>query len=298
MITEATPCSEALEQWIASRVSARKLRPRSVDVYRQHFRNLVSVIGDKPIGEVTLDDAKLWEARLARLTSTTHYSRLTVVSVAFDWMLTEHEAIRVNVFRKLLRPNRASKSQRTPAEVDVVKRLHEVAAPRERVMIELASVLGLRRFEIAKLKRSDLSVRRGILAVEGKGGKQAELTVPRWLVESVAEFCDETGVPATGWVFPGRTKGEPLSPGQVGRLLTDLSHRAGEHVTPHQYRHMAGTEANKTHGLKQAQKLLRHTSSTTTDTYIHADTEEMRPTTDSLGDLFGWGQNGGQPPTA
>lgn len=285
-IGHGTTLLTAGDAWIDTRASLRKLGERSVRIYRQHYQSLANYAGDKPVGEYGRADAEGWQRHsLAGLTGTTHYSRLSAVVVLFDWLVSV-DAIETNVFRKLERPSRDARSQRRPAEVPVVRRLHDIAQPRERLMIELASVLGLRRFEIAKLKRSDFATSTGMLYVVGKGNKQATIAMPPWLVESVLAYCAEADIGPTGYLFPGRQKGQPMTAGQVGRAITELSHRIGEHVTPHQYRHMAGTEANRAGGLKMAQALLRHSSSSTTDTYVHSDAEEVRTTTTALGEVI------------
>jgi integrase/recombinase XerC len=275
ILTAETTLSAATERWIKLRVSTNKLKPRSVRIYRQHYAHAIAFLGDPAVGSITFDDAENWHISLGYLGGSTHYSRLSAMVVFFDY-LVDREVVPSNPFRRLERPARKGPNPK-PAADEATTTILSRATRQQRLMILLAWHLALRRFEIAKLRRSDFDLSSLILEVEGKGEKSARLPVTVEVAREVVEWCESNDIGPTGYLFKGRTPGEPMSAGQVGRIMTEASHRIGAHITPHQYRHKAATDMTRRHGIKAAQVLLRHSSSATTDIYAKFDVEELRP---------------------
>lgn len=73
--------------------------------------------------------------------------------------------------------------------------------------------------------------------------------------------------------------GAPMPPGAINDLLQRLSHRAGldRVVHPHALRHAFGSSVmNAGASLDEAQHLLRHASITSSQVYLHPDSERLR----------------------
>lgn len=70
--------------------------------------------------------------------------------------------------------------------------------------------------------------------------------------------------------------GEPMKLHAANELLTRLSRRTGQPVTPHMLRHTFGTGAAQAASLDVVAELLGHASLQSTQTYLHPDTQRQR----------------------
>jgi len=70
--------------------------------------------------------------------------------------------------------------------------------------------------------------------------------------------------------------GEPMKLHAANELLSRLSHRAGQTVTPHMLRHTFGTGAAQAGSLDVVAELLGHASLRSTQTYLHPDIARQR----------------------
>lgn len=141
------------------------------------------------------------------------------------------------------------------------------ADPRVRLMLRLAAEAGLRRAEIARVHRRDLT--RGPagaeLLVHGKGGKLRVVPLGDGLAVAIAG--------AYGYLFPGDEDGH-LSPRWVGKLMAGA---LPDHWTAHTLRHRFATRAYRgSRNLRAVQTLLGHSSVATTERYTAVDDDEIR----------------------
>lgn len=141
------------------------------------------------------------------------------------------------------------------------------AEPRIRLMLRLAAEAGLRRAEIARVHRSDLTTgpAGAELLVHGKGGKLRVIPISDDLAAAIADAAD--------WLFPGDDDGH-LSPQYVGKLMAGA---LPDHWTAHTLRHRFATRAYRgTRNLRAVQTLLGHSSVATTERYTAVDADEVR----------------------
>lgn len=151
-----------------------------------------------------------------------------------------------------------------PTPENIVKRALLEAPPRERLMIMLAALAGLRCGEIARLHADDVAG--DVLRVRGKGGRVREVPLAPPLVEALAG--------RTGWIFPGRTSAGHMTPGHVSRLL---SRALPAGWTGHTLRHRMATRAYAgTRDLLAVSALLGHSRPETTQRYIRLPDDAIR----------------------
>jgi integrase/recombinase XerC len=123
------------------------------------------------------------------------------------------------------------------------------------LMVRLAANCGLRRSEIAQLRRDDLDDM-GRLLVHGKGGKQR-------LVPVLPVIAAEIRTRPPGFLFPGRFTGH-IHPSTVAKWT-----RQASGSSPHPFRHRFATRAySGTKNLRGVQEALGHSSPDTTKVYI------------------------------
>jgi integrase len=173
-----------------------------------------------------------------------------------------------------------------------------IADPRVRLMLRLAAEAGLRRAEIARVHRRDLT--RGPAGAEllfhGKGGKLRVVPIGDDLAAAIGNLTqtDKVSRPelfirsdkkpvrelfrvnpekAGGWLFPGNDAGH-LSPRYVGKLMAGV---LPDHWTAHTLRHRFATRAYRgSRNLRAVQTLLGHSSVATTERYTAVDDDEIR----------------------
>jgi integrase len=156
-----------------------------------------------------------------------------------------------------------------PAPDEVWHGLIETAAPRERMMGRLAGEAGLRRGEVAALRRSDLvhDVSGWALIVLGKGQKQRVVPITDDLAAAILTFCEH------GYLFPGNENGH-LSEAWVGACISRLM---PESWTMHKLRHRAASRGYAgTRDIFAVMKFLGHESVATTQLYVAITQDDVR----------------------
>ena len=151
----------------------------------------------------------------------------------------------------------------------------QVAAGREagcedvRLMVELAAQHGLRRSEIAGLRRDHLTP--DGLHVVGKGGRHR--LVP---LAPATRRAIESRPP--GWVFPGRFAGH-VHPATVQRKVREASG-----ISPHPHRHRCATRGYRgTRDLFAVQRVLGHRSAATTQLYVALEVDALAAVIEAAG---------------
>lgn len=154
-----------------------------------------------------------------------------------------------------------------PAASAAVREVLAVAGRRARAYIVLATFLGLRVHEIAKVHGEDFA--EGWYFVQGKGDVGAAIpTHP--LVEQL-----RSGFPETGPWFPGVNDGH-VNPSSVTHAVAKAFRKAGYNITAHQLRHWFGTHAQRVgKDTRATQQLLRHASLSSTQIYTQVADQHL-----------------------
>lgn len=143
------------------------------------------------------------------------------------------------------------------------------ADDRARLMVELAGVCGLRRGEIAGLRRDHVQADLigHSLVFPGKGGHERRVPLPDFLA---AELL---GRPP-GWIFPSPARSGPLTAAHVGKIVSRL---LPDGWTCHTLRHRCATVAYQaTRDLRAVQELLGHSKPETTALYTQVPQDAIR----------------------
>jgi len=196
---------------------------------------------------------------------------------------------------------------------DVVGLLRACRSARDRLIVLLMARAGLRRSEVAGLRRSDvhLAVDSGVLGCAVPGAhlhvirranpngawaksRHARVVPADWLVVQAHDLW---------WAERGRLRlpvdsdfvvvnihrgrrGDPIAPGAVNELLERLCGRAGlaRPVTPHQLRHAFASNVLDAGGaIDEVQALLGHRSVRATQVYAHPDYGRQRQAVERVG---------------
>ncbi len=167
-----------------------------------------------------------------------------------------------------LPPVRIPRPKPRPAPEDAYRAALRVNDERARLAIMLAGMCGLRRGEIAKVRREDLEqdLIAWSLRVVGKGGHVRLVPLPD-------ELAAEIRRRDPGWLFPS-TQGGHLTPHHLGKIIS--RNLPGE-LTTHTLRHRCATVAYAgSRDIRAVQELLGHAKPETTAAYTAVPDRSVR----------------------
>lgn len=264
-----------VELWLSMKTSLHTRRAYAADV--TGFRAFTN----KPLAWVTLTDLQAWADRLGEgsLKPASQNRALTAVKSLLSFaQQTGYLPFNVGAAVKL-RPNRDGLAQRILEESEVA-RLIEAAPPgRNRVLLKLLYVSGIRVSEVCGLKWCDALARPqgGQITVFGKGGKTRTVLLKPKVWQQLLSIKREAK--AADPIFPSRKGARALDVSQVRRIVYAAAKKAGleQKVSPHWMRHAHASHAlDRNAPIHLVQTTLGHASVSTTGRYLHA-----RPTESS-----------------
>ncbi|MCA9067079.1 MAG: tyrosine-type recombinase/integrase, partial [Planctomycetaceae bacterium] len=153
---------------------------------------------------------------------------------------------------------------------------------------------GLRVSEVAHLKIDDIDSKRMLIRVEqGKGRKDRNAMLSPQLLELLRMWWREgkrRGVMLPhGWLFPGRSRTDPISTRQLHRAVQEAAEAAEIHkrVSPHTLRHSFATHLlEQDVDIRVIQVLLGHAKIDTTALYTKVATRTIHAVTSPLDKLI------------
>jgi site-specific recombinase XerD len=263
-----------IELWLSLKVSSHTRRAYAADLER--FLAFVP----KPLGWITLTDLQSYAAALEQgsLKPASQNRVLTAIKSLFSFgQETGYFPFNVGAAVKL-RPNRDGLAQRILGESEVAKLIESAPEGRNRVLLKLLYVSGIRVSELCGLKWCDAVPRAegGQITVFGKRGKTRTILLkPKPWMQLLSIRGDAGPVDA---IFRSR-KGGHLDASQVRRIVYAAAKKAGleQKVSPHWMRHAHASHAlDRSAPIHLVQTTLGHASISTTGRYLHA-----RPTESS-----------------
>lgn len=147
---------------------------------------------------------------------------------------------------------------------------------RDRAMLELMYACGLRVSELVGLPMPRVNLARGLLQVQGKGGKERLVPMGEWAADWLARYLRQSrpllmgGAPQDA-VFLSQ-RGDAMSRQNFWQRLGLHARQAGIHSapSPHTLRHAFATHLlNHGADLRSVQRLLGHADLSTTQIYTH-----------------------------
>lgn len=152
---------------------------------------------------------------------------------------------------------------------------------RDRFIIELLYVTGMRRAELIGLKDSDVDTQSKTLRVTGKRNKQRLIPFSDNTLEKMTKYIeirDAEIVNKSPFLFV-KNNGDPMYPSMVYNIIhTHLSSISTlSKKSPHVLRHSFATEMlNNGAEINAVKELLGHSSLASTEVYTHVTFEELK----------------------
>jgi site-specific recombinase XerD len=162
--------------------------------------------------------------------------------------------------------------------------LEAVPNLKHRAMLMVAYGGGLRLSEILHLKVTDIDSQRMVIRVEqGKGKVDRYVMLPERLLETLRVYWKE--VRPRNWLFPGEDGTKPMHPTALQKAfhLARLTAKIDKPVSVHTLRHSFATHLLESGvDIRRIQKLLGHSTVSTTEVYTHVSGDYLTETKSPL----------------
>lgn len=244
--------------------------PRTIQDRDMLLRRLVAHL-PCPLTQASEADLDRWQASLTgTLCTVATYS--THIRVFYRWLL-DNGHIDLDPAARLPRPKLPTRKARPIPERDLQLAL-QVAKEPVHTWLLLAAFMGLRAFEIAQIRRDDVTetdAGRLLLSGIGKGRRAFDLTVPQEVDPFLRAHLRSAAGPLW-WIQPepaSRYASRPARRGDVTNAVTALMRGLDLPYTTHTLRHRFGTrfyELEK--DLLLTQDVMRHGSPEYTRLYV------------------------------
>lgn len=196
-------------------------------------------------------------------------------------------------------------SKQLPKHVsqDQIKKILETAAQditpighRNKLMIYILYICGLRISELVSLKISDIHFQESYLKILGKGSKERIIPLPAEMKEFLSKYVSQVHQilltssqtrtknaleRSSDYLFPILYNGkiQPMTRQGFWRILKEIAQKSGlvHSVSPHMLRHSLATHMLKRGAnLRILQTLLGHEKINTVQVYTHLDISHLR----------------------
>ena len=149
---------------------------------------------------------------------------------------------------------------------------------RDVVVLELLFATGMRVSELCSLKNGDVNLSAHFIRIMGKGAKERIIQLTNdEVVIALTEYQKRDGI--LDEFFLKNRDGQRLSEQSVRQIINKHVKKANlkMHVTPHMFRHTFATLLlEEDVDIRYIQKILGHSSITTTQIYTHVSTKQQR----------------------
>lgn len=156
---------------------------------------------------------------------------------------------------------------------------------RNLIIVEMLYGTGARVSEMANMKIKDINQSARSVTLIGKGNKERSVLFGQYAADALALYLTD-GRPqlmqksgAVHDILLVNQRGAPLTPAGIEYVLKSVAKKAGltQEVSAHMFRHTFATDMlNNGADLRTVQKLLGHSSLSTTQIYTHVTTDVLQ----------------------
>lgn len=289
--------NSAIAWFLTHCANHRKLSPHTLKAYRHDLAHILAFTSpaceEIPISAINRDLVQGWLASMPCSKPRTVRRRLATLKSMFAGLERYGHTI-PNPLAGLRSEVKVGKSLPRTVARSIVRSLLRAAhtqsisgrtglhrRTRDTALIELLFTTGMRVSEVVATNLADLDMERLVIAVRGKGNREREIPI----------VCDAFREALSQHLMERRTDGDlpdaPLFVNRRGRRMSDQSVRAvlrrhaakigARRITPHMLRHTVATLLLEDGvDLRNIQRLLGHSSITTTTIYVQVSERSQR----------------------
>lgn len=195
----------------------------------------------------------------------------TVYSLKKFYELMEVEPNPASKLRRVKLQKRSPEYFNEKEMETVINNLSDRNYERNKLIIALASICGLRKSEIVELDVENFDGRK--IDILGKGNKMRSIMVPDSIGLLIYRYLNGR---KSGPMFLSE-RGNRISVGAIGNIMRMLKQDTGMDVHMHKFRHTAATNAyRQDKDIRAVQEMLGHSSVNTTQIYITVDDNRIK----------------------
>jgi len=147
---------------------------------------------------------------------------------------------------------------------------------RDRLILRILYKCGLRVSELCNLHLEDIDYQEGVIYIRnGKGGKDRVVPVDHYTLDLIDHYCNG----AMNGILITSNRGKEISTRQIERIVDKYAKQAQikSRVHPHMLRHSFAVHCLKAGmNLRSVQKMLGHSSLTTTQIYLDLTADDVK----------------------
>lgn len=272
----------------------KELDEKTVRAYKTDLGQFMTLLGGK---ELDKENLNLYLVYLHRVYKQKTVKRKIASVKALFHYLEEEEVLEINPFRKVKTKFKEEIALPKIIPRDIIEQLldhlykkrtvkeysewQKKIILRDTAIVETLFSTGLRISELCHLQNRYVDLKNGVLCIQGKGGKERYLQIGNSDVLSILNVykkCFEKEIREHGYFFVNRY-GEPFSEQSARRMIHKYAEEihADINITPHMFRHSFATYLMEEDvNIRYIQKMLGHSSITTTQIYTYVTTQKEK----------------------
>lgn len=290
--------TDVVHQFIAYLLTEKRVSHNTFAAYRRDIQQFVFFVRQQSLDleQLTLKDMKNFLKYLKDLSLSSRSMSRKISSLKTFYGYLERYHRWPNLAAELTFPKLEKRlpSYLTEQEIEHLLKIagadNSDLAIRNKVMLYLLYVSGMRISELINLHLSDIHFDTGFIGVTGKGGKGRMIPVPEPMLAMLKKYLDtvyhnfvykKTKKRATDFLFPVSYGGKikAITRQAFWGILKVLWKKTGnpKSISPHKLRHSLATHMLKNGAdLRSLQLLLGHENLSTVQIYTHLETSYLR----------------------
>ncbi|MEA3403765.1 MAG: tyrosine-type recombinase/integrase [Armatimonadota bacterium] len=272
---------DAFARYLRHAETYRGLSPMTIEAYgrdgEQFRRFLENHDLPQDVGQITSREVQAWASSMAGHAASTIRRRVYAIRGFFTFLQREG-TVTLNPATDVSLPQRRRKQPSVPTPEQCQKLLASAHTTKERAIISLLLMAGLRRAELLGLNAEDVSADCSELRVVGKGGVERLVPLPEEARVALVRHLVAEGI-RSGPIFLNQAH-KRMGNTTLQRLWKRLLRRADleDHgFTIHSCRHSFATMLIRGGtDIRTVQELLGHQDLSTTAIYLHSDLRTKR----------------------
>jgi len=256
---------DVIKKWLHNKSKHTK------EAYYTDVKQFLNFFDHKRLSQVTVDDLQAFEESLSNLSPASRYRKLAAIKSLLSFgQKIGYLPVNVGAAMRLRKP-KDTLDDRILSEVDVLRMIAFEPNQRNRVLLALFYVSGIRVSELCNLTWRDVQPNgnAGQIIIRGKKGESRAIPLPSivWTELASIQKSSELKDP----VFRSRKSGKKLNRSQVFRIVRVAAKRAGisKNVSCYWLRHAHAFHAlDRGASIHLVQKTLGHSSIQATGRYL------------------------------
>jgi integrase/recombinase XerD len=273
-------------------LTERRVAHNTFTAYKRDLAQFVAFLAEqkKSIEQATIDDVKRYLQQIKKdaITARSMARKLSALKLFFSYA---HEyAGFADITHEMQAPKLEKKLPTFLTEYEIAQLLQVADADssqqgiRNKIMLYLLYVSGMRISELIGLRVTDIHTDTGFVTIQGKGGKERMVPLQQDMLNLLIPYLQT--VRGTEYLFSVRYGGisKPISRQACWHIVNGLWKKTGiaRTISPHLLRHSLATHMLKNGAdLRSLQLLLGHENIATVQIYTHVETSHARSVYDT-----------------